>query len=147
MISTERRQLYPQRLQDHVIYRKSPQAVGWTEDICRHVDLKAKQDRSYIAAGSERQRYEYNWKPALNAQGRIAPMTESGSLQSCQGNQRFASGRRTGKSFSDFTEPSDSSKTHLKKGKGNGVPGAHHLRSCHGQGREPGGPQKWEDYQ
>ena len=81
------------------------------------MDQKAKQDRSYIATGSERQQYENNWKLSLNAQGRNAPMTESRLLQSFQGNQRFASGRRTGKSFSDFTEPSDSSKTISRRAK------------------------------
>ena len=135
-----------QRLQDHDIYRESPQAVGWIEDTCGHVDQKPKQDRSYIASGSERQRYANNWKPALNAQGRNAPMTESRLLRSCQGNQRFASGRRTGKSFSDFTEPSDSAKKPSEEGQSIGVPGAHHLRPRHGQGREPGGPQKSEEY-
>ena len=36
----------------------------------------AKEDWSYIATWGERQRYENNWKLALNSQGSIAPMTK-----------------------------------------------------------------------
>ena len=65
-----------ERFQKHDTYRESQHAVGWTEDTCRRLDQIAKEEKSYIATWSERQRYENNWKLALNAQGSIAPMTE-----------------------------------------------------------------------
>ena len=111
MISAEWIQLYPSTTsRSRYIPRISTSC--WVDR--RHLQTCGPESKTRCG---ERQRNEYNWKPALNAQGRIAPMAESGSLQSCQGNQRFASGRRTGKSFSDFTEPSDSSKTIPKRTK------------------------------
>ena len=65
-----------ERFQKHDTYRESQHAVGWTEDTCRRLDQIAKEETSYIATWSERQRYENNWELALNAQGSIAPMTE-----------------------------------------------------------------------
>ena len=58
------------------MYRESQQAIGWAEDTCRHFDQIANEDNSNIATWTERQRYENNWKLALNAQGNNAPMTE-----------------------------------------------------------------------
>ena len=65
-----------ERFPKHDTYRESQHAVGWTEDTCRRLDQIAKEETSYIATWSERQRYENNWKLALNAQVSIAPMTE-----------------------------------------------------------------------
>ena len=132
-----------QRLPDHGTYRESPQAVGWTEDTCRHVDQKAKQDRSYIATWRERQRYENNWKPALNAQGRNAPMTEKEKITPKLSRQSKICVRKTNrKVIVRFYRAIRLVKDHFKKGSGNGVPGAHHLRPRHGQSRKPGGPQR-----
>ena len=71
-------------------YRESQHAVVWTEDTSRRLDQIGKEDKSYIATWSERQRFENNWKLSLNAQGSIAPMTERRLLRSFQGNQRYA---------------------------------------------------------
>ena len=53
------------------------------------VDHTAKVEKSFIATWSERQRYENNWKLALNVQGPIAPMRERRLLRSCQSYQNF----------------------------------------------------------
>ena len=59
------------RFQQH---GESQQAIGWDEDICKRHDMIASGDHSYIAAWYERQRYENNWKLALNTQGKHGHM-------------------------------------------------------------------------
>ena len=54
--------------------RESQIAIGCTEETCRHLDQIAREDQSYTATKSERQRYETNWKLALNAQGPVLQM-------------------------------------------------------------------------
>ena len=58
------------------------------------VDHTAKVEKSFIATWTERQRYENNWKLALNVQGPIAPMRERRLLRSCQSYQNFFSTKR-----------------------------------------------------
>ena len=96
-----------ERFQKQDTYRESQVAIGWTEDTCSHLDQIANEDNPYIATWSERQRYENNRKLALNAQRRL--------LRSCPGNKRFASERQTWRLLSDFTAPSDPSKTISRK--------------------------------
>ena len=63
-----------ERLQKQDSYREKQIANGWTEEKCRYLDQLALEDKSDTATRKERQRYENNWKLALNAHGLVSPM-------------------------------------------------------------------------
>ena len=87
-------------------------------------------------------RYEHNWKLALNAQGRNAPMTEKITLKLSR-QSKICVRMTNRKVFIQFYRAITLVKDHFKKGNANGVPGPHHLRPRRrGQGCKPGGTLK-----
>ena len=102
------------------------------------VDRAAKVGESFVATWSERQRYENNWKLALNVQGPIAPMSERRLLRSCQSYQNFFDKKMSKIKIIQLYRAIKLAEDRLEKRNGNGVPGPSHL--CprrHGQDRNP----------
>ena len=91
---------------------------------------------------SQQQRYENNWKLAMNAQGKKAFVTRRHDYSEAV--RAIKDSRQKRKQESNYPIlPRRLVNDHIKKGNGNGAPGPRHLRlRLHGQGRKAGGPVK-----
>ena len=65
------------RFQRDPVYRASQELIGLTEALCKEMDQKAQEDRTYKLTSEELARYKSNWSISLNNSGCNAPMAPS----------------------------------------------------------------------